>query len=948
MKNLWKWPLLLVFVTVLCFGVAAADEVSSGPCGENLIWTLDSNNQLTISGSGAFDSDAIPDDVRQTAEKVCYGQGINSIPAGSFSYCYSLTEFAVDPGNLFYTTADGVLYNKEMTDLIECPTAKIGTLVIPENVVIIRENAFVGSYLDSITLPSTLESIGSQAFWGSNITEITLPASYQGYKASVFNCCDAMTAFYVADENPNYAAVNGFLYTKDMTTIIRVPCGYTGSLTLSGVTRIDDGACQQCGNLTSVTLSEGVKTIGRSAFLFSGIQTIDLPRSLETIDEHAFENADQLQTVNYAGTIAEWNQIVISDDNMSLLSKIIHCSDGNVEPKPMTGSIGDGITYVLTLDGDLTVTGAGEWNGTAFDTNQMITHATLEEGVTEVGRYGFFHCRNLQEVILPNTVTQLRDGAFYYCASLETITIPATVTLIGEEVFEGCESLTEITFGGTIAQWQALVDGSNNDMIANFAIHCSDGSINDSHELPKNACGDNLTWTLDEWGTLTISGSGAMYDYMIPGNPPPWRWDSAAIGYVDFADGVTHIGSYAFWYCTNIDVIPIPASVTSIGQYAFGNCLSLTEVDYSGSRAGWEAISINEAGNEYLLAATLICANPDEDQTSVSFDAASGCLTISGTGMMPSYEVSFDSGYCATGAPWYDYHDSITSVVIESGITAISSGAFSGCSHLAEVSLPETITEIGSHAFNGCSALTEISIPDGVNSIHPGTFSGCTSLAHVGFPEQLLVIDHSAFSYCSSLTSLEFPSKLTTIRYQAFSDCSGLTSITLPASLKSIDSVAFANCGLTDIHVSGSTLTHHFFYSEENGNHLYHIDLPSGLTALDDSAFYSNPLPSDTPDFILPSGLTAIEPEAFSGTDARFVWLPDGIASIGANAFADSQVKYVYVPYGCDSIGEGAFPPGTIILGDSIDLFSAGYAKTWAAQNDCLFILLLDPYSGNG
>ena len=175
-----------------------------------------------------------------------------------------------------------------------------------------------------------------------------------------------------------------------------------------------------------------------------------------------------------------------------------------------------------------------------------------------------------------------------------------------------------------------------------------------------------------------------------------------------------------------------------------------------------------------------------------------------------------------------------------------------------------------------------------------------------------------------------------------------MTSITLPASLKSIGNVAFTECGLTEINVSGSATTFHFFYADDNGNHLYHINLPSGLTALESTAFYANPLRYDTPDFVLPSNLTAIEAEAFSGTDARFVWLPEGITSIGANAFANSQVKYVYIPYGCNSIGAGVFPAGTIILGDFNSEWDAGYAKTWAEQNGCVFILLDAPFSGNG
>ena len=462
------------------------------------------------------------------------------------------------------------------------------------------------------------------------------------------------------------------------------------------------------------------------------------------------------------------------------------------------------------------------------------------------------------------------------------------------------------------------------------------------------ADGENVVWTLDDGGTLTISGTGAMYDYANSGSRPPWRWNSNEIYNVVIEDGVTHIGSDAFWFCNNFEFIEIPASVTSIGQSAFANCTSMTEVDYSGSRSGWKEISITGTGNEFLLAAKIVCAIPDEGRISASYDAVSGCLTVSGTGAMPQYQLYWNSGFYAHDAPWSEYHESIRSIVIESGITSISEGAFSGCSGLTEVTIPDSVTEIGSYAFCGCSSLTGVTIPDGVISIRSETFSGCINLASVVLPENLLLIDYGAFMNCSGLAGIEFPPTLTAIRHQAFNDCSGLTGITLPENLKCIGSVAFAGCSLAEIRVAGSTRTAHFFYADEDGNHLYHIDLPAGLTDIDPSAFFNNRLPYDIPDFVLPPDLTVIEAETFCGTDARFVWLPEGITSIGANAFASSHVQYVYIPYDCDSIGEGAFPAGTILLGTFNRDWEAGYARTWAEQNDCGFILLEDPYGGNG
>ena len=337
--------LLLISALLLCFvSVCAesADAPLTGTCGangDNLTWTLDSNGLLSISGTGSFNTEGIPAEFYQDVVKVYYGSGVTDIPPSEFSYWYKLTEFAVDPENPNYTAVDGVLYNRAKTALIECPTAKTGTLTIPEGVIIIEDDAFIGSFLSSVTLPSSLETIGDQAFWNSKITEITLPEHYSNYQASVFNGCDYLTAFHVSTNNPNYAAENGILYSKDKTTLIRVPGGYSGSLTtIPGITAIYASAFQRCESLTAVTLSEGIKAIGNDAFADSGVQSVFLPRSLTTIVTDAFKYADHLTHVEYAGTTEEWSMVSISAGNDLLLFNTIHCTDGDIASQPLTGS----------------------------------------------------------------------------------------------------------------------------------------------------------------------------------------------------------------------------------------------------------------------------------------------------------------------------------------------------------------------------------------------------------------------------------------------------------------------------------------------------------------------------------------------------------------------------------------------------------------------------------
>ena len=91
----------------------------------------------------------------------------------------------------------------------------------------------------------------------------------------------------------------------------------------------------------------------------------------------------------------------------------------------------------------------------------------------------------------------------------------------------------------------------------------------------SGTCGDNLTWVLDDEGTLTISGTGEMADYSYFDNTSPW---GKQVKNVEIEDGVTSIGEFAFFRCQSLTSVSIPDSVTRIGEEAFGDCIKLTSV----------------------------------------------------------------------------------------------------------------------------------------------------------------------------------------------------------------------------------------------------------------------------------------------------------------------------------------------------------------------------------
>ena len=201
------------------------------------------------------------------------------------------------------------------------------------------------------------------------------------------------------------------------------------------------------------------------------------------------------------------------------------------------------------------------------------------------------------------------------------------------------------------------------------------------------------------------------------------------------------IGYYAFYNCSGLTSLTLPAGITSIDYAAFRGCSGLTSL---------------------TLPAGI---------TSIGSSAFRGC-----------------SG--------------LTSLNLPADITTIGDNAFEDCSGLTSLNLPAGITSIGGCAFRGCSGLTSLNLPAGITKIDNGTFDGCSGLTSLNLPAGITKIGTSAFWGCSGLTSLTLPAGITSISDNAFYGCSGLTSLTLPAGITSINYAAFAECsGLTSIYV---------------------------------------------------------------------------------------------------------------------------------------------------
>lgn len=222
------------------------------------------------------------------------------------------------------------------------------------------------------------------------------------------------------------------------------------------------------------------------------------------------------------------------------------------------------------------------------DTCTLVISGT--GAVTSAPWYDYYRY-DFDKVVISEGITALSDQIFRNCSNLQQVTIPVSLTSVGEGCFTGCNSLGTVIYNGTLVQWQKIsfLDISSPLFLAKLT--CTDSNY--------NLCGPNVFWILGTNGTLYITGSGAMSDYSAS-NPAPWHSLYGSIKTVAIGEGITTIGSYAFY---NLDPyapfaitqLTVPKSLVSVGTMAFSDCTLLTDVYYADTVDRWTRLTVSTA-----------------------------------------------------------------------------------------------------------------------------------------------------------------------------------------------------------------------------------------------------------------------------------------------------------------------------------------------------------------
>ena len=678
--------------------------------------------------------------------------------------------------------------------------------------------------------PSTQISNENSGYFGDGLFwEVdygTLTISGQG----------AMPDYISENSTPWYYCINtvedivieeGITYIGD-NTFAESPKVESVTFPSSSLKGIGDFAFQSCGNITSVQFPNSVTSIGNHAFRnCTKLESVRFPENLTTIGEHAFDTT-KIKSFYLPQHLTSIGQEAFAN-----------CNNINYVyfPSNVTAviSVGDGafsncsqLQYCYMYDSVKSI-------GKQIFKNSALYSFAYPAAVKTVAEESFAGCTDLHWVDFSENLETIETNAFNGCSELTKITINDSVKSIAAGAFIGCSKLatvnayadpSKLTWGASASDFienkgtKCIVPGRYYDAyVAKF------GSLNldfDSNTYGSGTCGENLTWIVDGDGTMIISGTGPMYDYVD--QEQPWYNLNSKIERVVVESGVTSIGdyafgnvfgslrkvtlsdtvksigSYAFYYTNNLEgiVLPeglttikshafedsaiksvnIPTTVTAITEAAFKNCNMLEAIDLHDNITTIEKAAF--AGTQNLRTVTIPGSVTNWGTSTFSRSGISSVTVCEGITRIPN-------------STFYSCID-LSEVNLPNSVTAIGDAAFyvdyeQYVGTLESITLPSNLTTIGNWAFCG-QAFRSITIPGSVTTITTDAFTGCSSLNTIVIQKGVVTIEEGAFNYCPSIRSVSIPSTVTSIGYRAFSDAFNLRDIYMypgPANLRSFD-----------------------------------------------------------------------------------------------------------------------------------------------------------------
>ena len=409
---------------------------------------------VTSVGSYAFRSCMkLPD--------IALSPNVTAIGEKAFLNCESLTSISIDGSNPYYTSLDGVLFDKAGTKIVGFPGAKSGAYVIPDSVTSLENDTF-----------STC----------AGLTSITIPANTSSIAESWIANCASLTAIYVDAGNLHYKSTDGVLFNKAGTALIRIPQAKSGAYIIpSGVASIENSAVARCEKLDAITIPGSVATVAPRAFsnctalsvlqvdsassYYKSIDNVLLDKASTTIiycpesksGAYIIPNGVTAIANNTLSSCTELTEITIPSSVTTIaLNAFYYCkklSDLHVNESNAAYKSIDGVLF--NKAGTTLVCYPQAKNG-AY---------TLPGSVLSIDRNAFLSCAKLTAIVLPDGFTSIGATAFAYCTSLTSVLMPKSMKSIESNAFLDCTALTTVYYRGSLSDWWGIaINAFNNDL----------------------------------------------------------------------------------------------------------------------------------------------------------------------------------------------------------------------------------------------------------------------------------------------------------------------------------------------------------------------------------------------------------------------------------------------------------------------------------------------------
>ncbi len=411
-------------------------------------------NLKIIEDDAFFASDFTEIHIPASVEKIGYSEySINPFDElnNVFSNNFYLTKIVVDEANPYFCSEDGILYTKDMSTLITYPEGKTG---------------------DTYVMPNSVSAVVGQAFGMQSsikdLKNITISASLSNL--STFAYSNVEFEHYDVDlDSPYFCAIDGVVYSKDMTRLELYPKGKTAYTydVLDGTKVIANHAFDNCNYLLTLNLPDSITTIGRISYC-PLINNLVVPSQVTSIDVSECSNLTDIYFLGDAPSHVY--------TNYAPSSLTFHCIEGKkgwtvptwtcspqtyktayFDPDTVnlntiaSGTCGNSITWKIDKDGVISLRGTGPMedyrsysDAPWYNFKQTIRKVIIGEGITSIGKDAFSLCELVEKISLPSTLTSIGEDAFLRCESVEEVRIPDGVTTIDERAFSGCDKLAQI------------------------------------------------------------------------------------------------------------------------------------------------------------------------------------------------------------------------------------------------------------------------------------------------------------------------------------------------------------------------------------------------------------------------------------------------------------------------------------------------------------------------